>query len=109
MKELIEEILEEETTARKRVAEAKEEAKRMRLAAEEKARDITAKVQEKVQSECRELIDNARIAAEKEKAKQLEKALKAGETLWDKKKEKVDLTVDSIFGMIAGEKRGIPS
>ncbi|MBN2104006.1 hypothetical protein JW835_08215 [bacterium] len=100
MKEVIEEILQEEKAARERVEKARENAKNIRLEAEKKSRNIVSKAHEQSQVEGKKLIENARKDAENEKIRAIEEAIRAGETLWDEKKEKIDKTVDKIFKRI---------
>jgi len=100
MKEIIEGILQEEKTARERVEKAREKAKDIRLESEKKAKEILSNARDKAQAENKALIDKARKEAEKEKVKAIEEAERAGETLWEEKKEKIDKTVQKIFKRI---------
>ena len=100
MKEVIEAILEDEKKAREHVEAARQEAKDMRLKAEEKTGKIVSKAKDEAQIESKTLLENARINAEKEKTETLKKAAQASELLWEEKSDRIQQIIDHLFLMI---------
>ena len=103
MKEIIENILEEEKAARERVENAREKANQIRLDAESESREIITDAQEKGIKDSKSLIEKARVDAEKEKAQEMEKITQTGESIWDEKKSQVNEIIDVLFQKILGE------
>ena len=103
MKEVIEDILDEEKKARERVEQAKEKAKQIRLKAEEDAKHILQEAKEEGKEEANVLIARAEKEAEKEKEKQLTAAARISQSLWEKKQKEIKETVEILFNMVLGE------
>ncbi|MCJ7812821.1 hypothetical protein MUP95_05815 [bacterium] len=103
MKEIIEEILEEEKKARERIDSAKEKARQMRLETEEKARQFRAEAREKTLKEVKAFIAKTEREAQKQKEEELQQAYAKIQLLWGGKKEKFKQTVRVLFQMVLGE------
>jgi len=103
MKEVIEEILEEEKKGRERIEQAKEKAKRIRIKAEEDSQHMVTTAREKAQEEAKMLMVRVEEEANKQRERELQKAAQNGESLWDKKKKKIEETVEALFRMVLGE------
>lgn len=100
MKEVIEEILQEEKEARQRVESAREEAKKIRINAEEASGKLVKKVRDEAQIESQKIIEQAKKDAENKKAQALSDEARASESQWDEKKDAITKTIQELFGMI---------
>ena len=67
MKEVIEAILSKEKEARKRVEDAREQAKQMRLRAEANGQKIKDKAREEAEQSARQIVEDAEKSANQEK------------------------------------------
>ncbi len=103
MKEIIEEILEEEKKARERIDSAKEKARQMRIEAEEKARQIRIEAREKTLKEVKTFVTKAEREAQKQKEEELQQAYHKIQSLWEEKKRGFNKTVKVLFQMVLGE------
>lgn len=106
MKQVIEEILKEEKAARDRVSEAREEAKKIRLEAENAARQQELNVREAAMQESKELLQDAEKKAEKEKEATLKNASEDVDGLWISKKAVIEKHVDALFQLIFSRDAG---
>ena len=104
MKEIIEEILIEEKKARERVAHAKEKAKEIRLAAEEKARKLIEDTRKSAQDGCKAIIEKAELEAALEREEMLKKTAHHSQNIWKEKKKEIEETVDILFDRVIEKK-----
>ena len=82
MKEVIENILEEEKMARERVEEARNKAKQIKLDAEEEAKKILEQARVNGTAEARELLIQVEKEAQQEREAELKKAKKTMLSMW---------------------------
>ena len=100
MKQVIDEILQEEKKARERVEAAREEAKAIRLNADKEAKTIMDQSRSKTQDQVKTLLEKARTEAEIERDTILSEAKQAGDALWKEKAGEIDRMVDRLFQII---------
>ena len=100
MKEIIEDILEEEKKARERLDRARDESKKIRLEAEEKNKTMIAEARRKAQEEAKAYVEKAEAEARQARDTQLDLVKKAAETMWDDKKEKIDEAVEALTAIV---------
>lgn len=100
MKEVIEEILQEEKEARHRVETAREEAKKIRLNAEAMSKKILAEAQSEAGIESKKILNQAKENAENERIQKLSDAEKASGSLWEEKADLINQTISDLVDMI---------
>ena len=71
-----------------------------RIEAESEARKIIAEAQEKGVKDTKSLIEKARIDAENEKSREMEKITQTGSSIWDEKKSQVNEIIHILFQKI---------
>ena len=103
MKQVIAEILEVEKQARRRIDEANEKAKAVRLKAEAEAKTLTASTRGKSQKEAQDAVAKAEAEAQNQKERELAKASQEGKTLWKDKEKEIARSVDALFKIVLGE------
>ena len=99
MKQVIDEILLEEKKARERVEAAREEAKRIRLKADQESRKVLDQSRQKTQEQVKELLEKTRSEAESEREKILNEAREAGDGLWQEKAGEIEKIINRLFEM----------
>ena len=102
MKQVIAEILDEEKEARRRVEEAGEKARTIRLKAEEDAKRRSASIREKAQKEATETVTRAEAEAQKEREKAHAEASQKGKMVWKDKEKEIRGAVDKLFKIVLG-------
>ena len=107
MKEIIENILEEENCARKRVEEAKEKARSIRLRTEEDAQKVLSDARVTGQKDAKDLLQKAEMEANNEKEKIIKQRAISQDLLLTQKKKALDQTVDLLLKMVLGEESGL--
>ena len=100
LKQVIEEILKEEKIARDRVSAARDEAKKIRLDAENEAKKLETETREKAMKDARDILIKAEQDAEKEKQIILKTASVDMESVWSSKKELINQNVNRLFQII---------
>ena len=103
LKEIIEEILEEEKKARERINSAQEKAKQMRVEAEEKAKEIRTKARKEAIEEAKAFIAHTEAEAQRLKEEELQQTYKKIQSLWSKKQEPFKKAVDVLSRIVLGE------
>jgi len=99
VKEVIEEILEEEKKARERVAEAREKAKQIRMEADEKASVLLDETREKARQEAELLVREMEEKAIGARDRELAEASDSETNLWQTRKEDMKDIVHVLFQM----------
>jgi len=103
LKEIIENILEEEKAARDRVEDARKKVKQIRINAETESRKMISAAQEKGVKDSKAFIKKVQEDAQKEKEQEMEKITQTGESLWEEKEAQVKGIIDVLFKNILGE------
>lgn len=106
MKEVIAEILEEERKGRERVANARDQAKRIREAAEKESKQVLSESKTTLRKEAEAIIARSESEAQREKEKELKATEGAGQKLRENKKREIEKAVDSLFKkVLSGDSR----
>ena len=103
MKEIIEDILEEEKKAQRRIEETRENAKKIRLQADEEAKQIMEDARNNADQAAQVIIHQAETNAQEERDRILKEETELDKELWDKKKKIIEKTIDHLFQMVIGE------
>lgn len=103
MKEVIENILEEEKKARERVEKAREKAKQIRLEAETESQQILDDARKAGMEESKALVAKAEEEAQQQKEEELQKARQQSQSIWTDKKKAIDETIQILYRMVVGE------
>ena len=103
MKEIIEDILEEEKKARERVLQARECAKQIRLDADLNVKAMAEEARKNAQETSKALVQQAKLEANEEREEALSNTSDLFQTIRSEKKEIIDQTMDVLFRMILGE------
>jgi vacuolar-type H+-ATPase subunit H len=103
MKEIIQEILEAEKTARERVEAVREKAKEIRLKAEKDADTLLSEAREKGRRDARALLGKTEKGAQKEKEQMLQTAAQSGESILPRDGNTGEDIFEGLYRMLIGE------
>ncbi len=100
MKQIIDEILEEEKAARQRVQQARDKAKTVRMQAEEEAGRITETARDSVRQDIAKKLKQAEEQAHSEREALLKETAQQTESIWDEKKKEIEQTLNDLYHLI---------
>lgn len=103
MKEIVEQIVQQEEKAREEVETAKVEAKKKRLEAEQEADRIIRDIQMSSKQETRDLFQKAENEALAQKEQELNKSVKSAEKIWKENKKEIEQTIENFVDFIIQE------
>jgi len=82
------------------VEEVKEEAKKIRIEAEQEADKIINEIRESCKQKTKDLLKQAEKDAFAQKKKELDKSVTSAENIWEGRKKEVENTINELFALI---------
>jgi len=103
MKQIIDEILEEEKAARQRIQQVRDEAKTIRMKADDEARRIVETTRESVKQDMVKNLKQAEEQAQAERNDLLAEAAQQTQSLWDEKRSEIEQTLNDLYRLVVGD------
>jgi vacuolar-type H+-ATPase subunit H len=103
VKEIIEQILQEEREAHERIEKAREQAKKIRLQKEAEAQEIISQKRESTRKKSRLLIKKAESDEEKIMKEESSEEVDRVQKVWQKNKKEFEMLTDELFQMFTGQ------